>query len=239
MDAERAKEHDGLVALTAVGRAVRRAALPALLIALTAGPTASAQSPPAVAPDERAAARELSFAAYRLRVAVLAQEDAIADKLLNVTLETLGDPRCDRADDAAPEGREIDVLLTDILLAFAPAYDPVRPALDTFLAEIERIPTSDPALRGGRAGWRTEIDIIHRLPSTPDPCAALQAWQRTGFAPSAAPIPLDALVNPAAQAAEGKVAIAARRMRRLGVSAGAARRFTGKGMFRGVGVGFL
>jgi hypothetical protein len=207
----------------------------AVLAALAVAPTASAQT----APGERAAAQQLSFAAYRLRVAVLAQSDAIDDKVLGVTLDALGDDRCDRADDAAPEGRELDVLLTDLLLAFAPGYDPIRPALDAFLAQLEQIPTNDPALKGGRAGWRTEIDIIRRLPSTPDPCAALQAWQRTGFAESKAPIPIDVLINPAAQAAEGKIAVAARRMRQLGVSAGAARRFTGKGMFRGVAVDFL
>ena len=66
-----------------------------------------------------------------------------------------------------------------------------------------------PRSAGGRAGWRTEIDIIRRLPSTPDPCATLQAWRRTGFAPAKAPIPLDVLVNPAARAAEGKLAVAA------------------------------
>jgi hypothetical protein len=231
MDAERAEEHDAFVPAFSL----RRAGLVAVLAALAVVPTASAQTPP----DERAAARELSFAAYRLRVAVIAQRDAIDDKVLGVTLAALGDDRCDRADDAAPEGRELEVLLTDLLLAFAPAYDPIRPALDTFLAELERIPTNDPALKGGRAGWRTEIDIIRRLPSTPDPCAALQAWQRNGFAASKAPIPLDVLINPAARAAEGKIAVAARRMRRLGVSAGAAQRFTGKAMFRGVAVDLL
>jgi hypothetical protein len=222
------------VTLSALGRAVRRAALPAVLIALAVAPTAPAQ-----APDERAAAREFSFAAYRLRVAILAQEVAIDDKLLNVTLEALGDDRCDRADDAAPGIRGIEVLLIDILLAFAPAYDPIRPALDTFLAQLEAIPTNDTALRGGRAGWRTEIDIIRRLPSTPDPCAALQAWQRTGFDEDRAPIPIDVLTNPAAEAAAGKVAAAARRMRQLGVGATAAKRFRGRQMFRGVGVPFL
>jgi len=217
-----------------LARAVRRAALPAILVALAVAPAAPAQ-----APDERAAAREMSFAAYRLRVAVLAQSDAIDAQVFGVTLDALADDRCDRADDAAPAGRELEVLLIDLLLAFAPAYDPIRPALDTFLAELERIPTNDPALRGGRAGWRTEIDIIRRLPSTPDPCAALQAWQRTGFAAAKAPIPVDVLVNPAAQAAEGKLAVAFRRMAQLGVSAGAARRFTGKRVFAGVGIGLL
>jgi hypothetical protein len=213
-----------------------RAALPAILIALALAPTAPAQAP---APDERAAAREFSFAAYRLRVAILAQEDAIDDKLVKVTLEALGDERCDRADDAATGLRGIEVLLTDILLAFAPAYDPIRPALDTFLAQLEAIPTNDPALRGGRAGWRTEVDIIRRLPSTPDPCAALQAWQRTGFAENRAPIPIDVLTNPAAEASAGKIAVAARRMRQLGVGATAAKRFRGRQMFAGVGVAFL
>lgn len=220
------------VRLATLARAVRRAAIPAILVALAVAPAAPAQ-----APDERAAAREMSFAAYRLRVAVLARSDAIDERLFGVTLDAIADDRCDRADDAAPAGREIEVLLIDLLLAFAPAYDPIRPALDTFLAELERIPTNDPALRGGRAGGRTEIDIIRRLPSTPDPCATLQAWRRTGFAPAKAPIPLDVLVNPAAQAAEGKLAVAARRMGQLGVGAGTARRFTGKGMFAGVGVG--
>lgn len=213
-----------------------RAALPAILIALALAPTAPAQAP---APDERAAAREFSFAAYRLRVAILAQQDAIEAKLLNVTLEALGDDRCDRADDAATGLRGIEVLLIDILLAFAPAYDPIRPALDTFLAQLEAIPTNDPALRGGRAGWRTEVDIIRRLPSTPDPCAALQAWQRTGFAENRAPIPIDVLTNPAAEASAGKIAVAARRMRQLGVGATAAKRFRGRQMFAGVGVAFL
>lgn len=170
---------------------------------------------------------------------MLAQRDAIKQRLLDVTLDAFADDRCNRADDAAPDSRELDVLLTDVLLALAPAYDPIRPALDAFLAQIEAVPTNDPALRGGRAGWRTEIDIIRRLPSTPDPCAALQAWQRTGFAPSSAPIPLDVLTNAAALAAEGKLAVAARRMRQLGVSAGAARRFTRRAMFRGVALGLL
>jgi hypothetical protein len=229
------------VSRSAVARAVRRAALPAIVVASTAVAVAPApaQAPPVAPPDERAAAREFSFAAYRLRVAVLAQDGAIDDTLVNVTLDALVDKRCDAVDEAAPSGRGFEVLLVDILLAFAPAYDPVRPALDRFLSELERIPTNDPALSGGRAGWRSEIDLIRRLPSTPDPCATLQAWQRAGFARSAAPIPVDALVSPGVLAAEGKVAVAARRMRQLGVSASAANRFKGKPMFQGVGIAFL
>lgn len=47
---------------------------------------------------------------------------------------------------------------------------------------------------------------------------------------------IDAVTDTGLDAAEGKITLAARRMRRLGVSAGAAARFTGDGMFRGVGL---
>jgi hypothetical protein len=67
-----------------------------------------------------------------------------------------------------------------------------------------------------------------------DPCDALEAWRRAGFAPSAAPVDLDALEARDSSAAEDKIARAARRTQRLGVSPGAARRYTAAGMFRGV-----
>jgi hypothetical protein len=231
MDADRAKEHDALVSVTAAGRAIRRVALPALLIALAAAPAASAQAPPTAPPDERAAAREFSFAAYRLRVKVLAQKDTIEQRFIDVTLPALGDPRCDRADKAARGLQGLEVLLVELALDIAPTYDPIRTSLDTFLAELERIPTADPALRSGRAGWRSEVQFIRQLQSSPDPCGTLQAWQRAKFAPRAAPVNIDAVIDPGLLAAEDKLKIAARRMQRLGVSAGTALRFTGDGMF--------
>jgi hypothetical protein len=217
-------------------RAVRRAALLAAAVAGAAPAAALGQSPPpAPGPplSARAAARELSFAAYRLRVKVLAQQDAIRAKL-QITLDALDDDRCDRAVTGAPRDRELEVVLVAVLVIVAPGYDPVRPALDTFLAELETIPIADPVLRSGRAGWRSEVDLVRRLPSVPDPCATLQTWQRAGYAASASPIVVAAVLNPGLIAAEDKLAAAARRMRALGVSAGAARRFTGDGMFADV-----
>lgn len=216
----------------------------AAAVLLVVGPvTGTAATPPAAppaaqgqAPDERAAARELSFAAYRLRVAVLAQKSAIEDRLLGVTVPALTDPRCDRVEDAAPGLAGIEVLLVELILDVTPPYDPVRVPLDTFLAEIERIPIADRALRSGRAGWRSEIVFIRQLQSSPDPCGKLQAWRRADFAPSASPVNLDAALDPGLRAAEDKITIAARRMRTLGVSTGAARRFTGAGMFDGIGL---
>jgi hypothetical protein len=230
-------------------RLLRRAAIVAAAAACAVPAAAHAQSPPpsvpptvppaATAPlSARAAAQQMSFAAYRMRVKVLAQQDAIFDKV-EISLAALGDDRCDRAVRGAPDDRALDVVLVALLLIVAPGYDPVRPALDTFLAELEAIPTTDPILRSGRAGWRSEVDVIRRLPSVPDPCATLQAWQRAGYASSASPIVVAAVVNGGIIAAEDKLARAARRMHDLGVSAGAALRFTGDGMFAGVPIDTL
>jgi hypothetical protein len=228
------------MALAACRRLLRRAALVAAVLACAAPAAAHGQSPPPSVPpvpgpplSARAAAQEMSFAAYRLRVKVLAQQDAILAKL-EVSLAALDDDRCDQAVRAAPADRGLEVVLVALLLIVAPGYDPVRPGLDTFLAELEALPIADPILRSGRAAWRSEVDVIRRLPSVPDPCGTLQTWRRAGYAESASPIVVEAVVNPGILAADGKLALAARRMRALGVSAGAARRFTGDGMFADV-----
>jgi len=220
-----------------IARRPRRAAavLATALLAAAAAAPAGAQAPPAPSPrpDERAAAREFSFAAYRLRVAVLAVRTQIEARA-KAELAALADPRCDRAIDAAPETRQLQVVLVAALLVAAPVFDPIRAPLDRYLAELEAVPTADAALRGGRAGWRSEIDLIRRLPSLPDPCGALVAWRRTRYAPSAAPVTVGALANAGLLAADGKLTRAERRMRALGVSAGAARRFTGETLFAGI-----
>jgi hypothetical protein len=229
------------MALASSLRGLPRAALVAAALACAVPAAAHAQSPPPSVPptvpplSARAAAQQMSFAAYRMRVKVLAQQDAILAKF-KVTLKALDDDRCDQAVNGAPSDRELEVALVGLLLILAPGYDPVRPALDTFLAELEAIPIADPILRSGRAGWRSEVDLVHRLPSVPDPCATLKTWQRAGYAASASPIVVEAVLNPGLLAAEDKLTLAARRMRALGVSASAARRFTGDGMFADVAI---
>ncbi len=232
----------GAVPPTRIGPRARRAVFLALVLSVTVVGPARAQTtpppaipaPPQAAPSERAAAQQLAFAAYRLRVAVLAQKSAIEDKVLGITLGALSDPRCDRVENAAPGLTGIEVLLVELVLDITPAYDPVRTSLDTFLAQIEAIPTNDRALRSGRAGWRSEIQFIRQLQSSPDPCGSLQAWQRAHFAPSASPVNLDAINDPGLNAAEDKITLAARRMQQLGVSPGTAQRFTGDRLFHGV-----
>jgi hypothetical protein len=203
------------------------------LVVLAAGALPAGAQAPSPRPSERAAAREFAFAAYRLRVAMLAQKAQVEAGAVRA-LRAFGDPRCDRVVTASPQNRRVDVVLVAALIVIAPVYDPIRAPLDRYLAELERVPTADPALRSGRAGWRSEIDLVRRLPSIVDPCAALQAWQRAGYAPSAAPVNPAAIGNPGLAAADGKLGRAGRRMRELGVSAGAARRFTGATLFRGI-----
>ena len=203
---------------TRIAAGARRAALVALVLSVAVAGSARAQTtpppatpaPPQAAPSERAAAQQFAFAAYRLRVAVLAQKSAIEDKVLGITLGALSDPRCDRVENAAPGLVGIEVLLVELVLDITPAFDPVRTSLDTFLAQIEAIPTNDRALRSGRAGWRSEIQFIRQLQSSPDPCGSLQAWQRKQFAPSASPVNLDAINDPGLNAAEDKITLAAR-----------------------------
>jgi hypothetical protein len=240
MATERSTRDDGVVPFELPGRGARTVLVVTALVVAAAAVPARAQAPPpvppppAAAPDERAAAREFSFAAYRLRVAVLGQKAAIEAKIA-AGLAALDDPRCDRVLAAAPARSRPQVLLMTVLLAALPTFDPLRAPLERYLAELERVPTADPLLRSGRAGWRSQVELIRRLPSIPDPCAALEAWQRAGFAPGAVPVDPAALDNPGLDAADAKLRRAARRMRELGVGAPAARRFTGDTLLDGIG----
>jgi hypothetical protein len=216
-----------------VGRLTRRVAVLAVVLGATAAVPAAAQTPPAPAPDERAAAREFSFAAYRARVAVKAQKAAI-EAALNARIDALDDPRCARAITAAPRAAQETVVAMSGLLVALPLLDGVRAPVQKLVAELERVPTADPSLRSGRAAWRAEAQFFARLPAVPDMCAALDAWRRARYGPRAAPIDLAAFDDVGLETVERKLAAAAARMRELGVSAGAARRFTGDNLLDGI-----
>jgi hypothetical protein len=215
---------------------VARAVLLPLLVLSAAAPAQAQTPPPAVPapPDERAAAREFSFAAYRARLAVKAQKPAI-EAALNARLEALDDPRCERAVNAAPRAAEDAVLAMTIVLIALPLIDGIRGPAQQLVVELERVPTADQALRSGRAAWRAQAQFFARLPTVPDMCAALDAWRQAGYGPGGAPIPLEAFQGGGLETVERKLAAAAARMRELGVSAGAARRFTGDTLLQGIG----
>jgi hypothetical protein len=217
-----------------VGRAPRRIAVLVVVLAASAAAPAGAQTPPPAAPDERAAAREFSFAAYRARVAIKARKAPI-EAALRARADALGDASCERAIFGAPQAVEDEVLSVTVLLVALPLIDGVRAPLQQMVVELERVPTADRALRSGRAAWRAQTRFFAGLPPVPDMCAALDAWRRAGYRPGAAPLDLGALEDASVETVEPKLAAAAARMRQLGVPAGAARRFTGANVAEGVG----
>jgi hypothetical protein len=190
----------------------------------------------AQAPDERAAAREFSYAAYRLRVAVKARLPEI-DRAASITRT----PACRTAlsgGTPAQQRRHVDDLvgvLVDLLAGamFAPVSEPLR----TFQAELDRVPTTDPALRSGRAAWRESVGLylqVRPLPS--DLCAQLGRWRTAGYAAAARPALQPAGVRrilDGSGTVDAKLHLAAARMVALGVSQGQARRFAGDTLFDG------
>jgi hypothetical protein len=206
-----------------------------------AGPAGVARAqapPPPPAPDERAAAREFSFAAYRLRLALLGQEAQLEDRM-QAGLDAIGSSRCEAtlvALVALPLQRREEAFPIAAAVAIAPAFATMRPAFERFRDELERVPTADPVLRSGRAAWRSSVANIATFPPDLDICGTLERWRRAGFSRAAAPLGLGGeRLGPYAASAAKKLVAAARRMRELGVSAGASRRFSGETLLEGIG----
>ena len=223
-----------------VPRAARRGAVLLLGTFAAAGVApgvASAQAPPP-APDERAAAREFSFAAYRLRLALKAQQAEIEQRM-QAGLDAIGSSRCEPtlvAVVALPLTRREEVFPIAAAVAIAPAFAAMRPAFERFRDELERVPTGDPALRSGRAAWRSSVGHIATFPLDLDICGTLERWRQTSFSPAAAPFGLGGdRLGPYAASAATKLGAAARRMRELGVAPGPSRRFSGETLLEGIG----
>jgi hypothetical protein len=204
----------------------------ALAVLLGAPGVAVAQG----APDEPAAAREFSYAAYRLRVAIKARlpEIQAAAALTRV-------PTCRaalRGATPAQQREHLDDLVGVLVDLLAGAmFAPVAGPLQTFQAELDRIATADPSLRSGRAAWRTSIALYLRVRPLPtDVCAQLERWRTAGYAAAARPDfqPPDVRrILDGSGAVDAKLQLAGARMVELGVPVGRARRFAGDTLFNG------
>lgn len=148
---------------------------------------------------------------------------------------------CVRALRAVPEGNASRLGLA--LAVFEVAV--TRPLADVFLpigrqlvADLDAVPTRDRALIAGRVAWRRIVAELERFPAIDRPCERLDEWRASGWDPAKAPPALDdaldAVQGDADATADG-LQIAARRLRLLGVSPGAALRFTGEGFFEALG----
>jgi hypothetical protein len=195
-------------------------------------------------PDERAAAREYAYAAYRLRVKVKA-----ATPGMNATRRMLTSPQCLDAlqgPDVTPRAAiQAETVIFDALIGGL--YAPVAGALETFQHELDRVPTADPALIAGREELRDGVEFALQVQPPPaDVCPRLATWARAGYAdtalPRLQPKPIhDFIANAPVTDGSDSVAAplrrAAARMVELGVTKGQARRFSGETLFDGVDLG--
>jgi hypothetical protein len=113
---------------------------------------------------------------------------------------------------------------------------PAEPVLRRFVADLEAVATTDPALRAGRMAWRRALAIFAALPHAGDPCVLLERWRAAGWSADAAPPDLAPAFDRLERLNGGRVVdrwmrSAVHRLRELGVSKRAARRFAGDGMF--------
>jgi len=204
-------------------------------LALLPGAASAAVAPPPV--DDRAAAREFAYAAYRLRVAIKARLPEIERAAALVRR-----PVCVAALRGAAAGQdrrradELTGVLVDLLAGamFAPVAEPLR----AFAAELDAIPVADPELRSGRAAWRASVALYLQVrPLGDDVCARLRGWRQAGYAASARPDlqppAVRRILDGSGRTVDAKLHIAAARMVALGVPDGQARRFAGDTLFAG------
>jgi hypothetical protein len=192
---------------------------------------------PATAAPDRSAAREFVYAAYRLRVAVKAQAPAIEQ-----SAAIARGPACRKALGGASR-RQVAAHLDDLVGALVDILTgtllaPVGPQLAAYQAQLDRIPTTDPVLRSGRAAWRSSMVLyaqVRPLPS--DLCARLDGWRAAGYAraarPELQPKAVQAVLS-GTRTIDRKLDAAVVRLRVLGATAGQARRFAGDTLFDGV-----
>jgi hypothetical protein len=191
-------------------------------------------------PDERPAAREFAYAAYRLRVRIKAAEPAMKQATAGLDPQT-----CKSAiSDAIPKeaGPGLSLWITERNLGIR--LQPVAAAFGDFVRELDRVPTADPALVDGRNAWRYDAEFFAQLgPPPANACEQLRDWRLAGFPADGIPAAQPPAVHQAFLALGDAALIgidrpeprrAARRLQALGVPAGQARRFTLERLFDGV-----
>ena len=214
--------HSTSVRWAAIRAGVYRCPVLRLRQALLAALIACLVAPAAASADDRGAAREFAFSAYRARVALLYASADISRRL-----DAVG--TCASIADGAPDHvqeRVMELLVVAAPGEFAAATAPIMRA---FVAELDRVATSDRALRSGRAAWRQAVGVMATWPR-PDLCALLGAWKEAGWKKARAPrVDLKSLARQdrASAGIDRKLERAAARLRALGVAASAAHRFQG------------
>jgi hypothetical protein len=223
--------HVGAESLQSVGLAadavrMSHRFIPALLcaVALAAFPAAAAAQTP---PDERANARAFADVGIRL--------DAQAGNALD-DIAIFNGFRCkaDRRLNQATSRQQDRALRLMAVQEFGILGRALAPALEQAVTDLDAVPTADPALEGGREGWR-QIDATYRRAAKfPHVrlCSELRRYARHGFkatpAMRRANKTLRAMGRLQAVDVEATLAKAADRMIELGVPAADAHKFSGE-----------
>jgi hypothetical protein len=200
-------------------------------------------------PDERAAAREFAYAAYRLRVRIKAAAPAIKQVAKGFDTPACENPLGDDADHL-PKRAEPGIFAMLLELELGANFAPVKDAYAQFITELDHVSTADRALIDGRNVWRSSVELISQTGPVPaDLCEQLRRWRLAGYpadgAPAAQPQAIHHYVlaafgsdmKPSGQRPEPRRA--ARRMVELGVPARQARRFAGETLYEGIDNGLI
>jgi hypothetical protein len=140
--------------------------------------------------------------------------------------------RCVKAIDEKAPGAVIDSLFDVAFYGTIQAtFKPSVPAMQAIVAGLDRIPTSDPALRSGRAAWRATAETMAKLPAMVQPCRKLEAWKKRkwqGKAPTILPAGAKQALAPIlGNELDRKFERASKRLRALGISKADAKLWAG------------
>ena len=197
------------------------AGLVALLCALLAAVPASAAPRTKAAQAFSDAALHGAVALKRQAPEIQRQIDALQPKLCGEVVRQ-----------AVKQKRGLRRALSFTMIGlFAPLIDALHVAAAQTAAELDAVPTRDPALVAGRDAWGEVTALMLRYPHPDRPCERLRDWRDSGWSRELRPPlfeeELIALDEPSDRI-ERRLKRAARRLRQLGVSPGAAERFTGE-----------
>lgn len=181
---------------------------------------------PAPAAPRTKAAQAFSDAGLHGLVALKRQGPEIARQI-----EALQPELCSEVlEDVVEAKRSLRRALPFMLMGlFTPLYDAIGTASRQVVAELDAVTTRDAALIAGRDAWREGASFFDRIPRIERPCERLREWRDSGWREDLRPPLLEdemeALEAPSERVERG-LARAERRLRQLGVSRKAARRFT-------------
>jgi hypothetical protein len=187
----------------------------------------AAAAPASAAPRTKSAAA-FADAGLKGRAAVQAQTGEIERQT-----EALQPKLClEVVEDVAEAKRSMTRTIPFMLLGLVqPMMDALVPASRQMVVDLDAVPTKDPALVAGREAWRRVVASFESYPRVDRPCERLREWRDSGWAVEKRP---PSLAREIAAMARGSRSIdrglarAQRRLRQLGVSRAAAKRFTGE-----------